>query len=425
MLLLVALVAATVAVSAVCCMMEATLLSLGPAQIAAMSKTRPRLAKIWQKLRQDIDKPIAAIVIINTGGVTIGATLVGMVFERNFGASHVVWFSILFAFLMLHPGDILPKTLGVVYNQKIALLTAVPLAGLVKLMTPLVVLIDWLGRPLRARHAGEAHAAATLDEIGALAGMARSSQAIGRQEERIITRAARLSRTPARQVMIPVEHVTFLSTSMSLPEAIIAAHLDPHTRFPICDGDNKDRVVGYVNFKEMIYRTRTNPGDPSLLGIVRPVYFAAPDTTAAELLGVFTAQHVHIAIVRDEQGKTLGLVTLEDIVEELVGEIEDEFDRLPSYSHALQGGVWMVGGNYPVSKLAKDVETPLPDAKEGMSVATWLVSRIGSVPQRNQTHLEGQAEFMVRRMRRGKVFEVSVRKLTPAEAADYKPSWKP
>jgi putative hemolysin len=190
-----------------------------------------------------------------------------------------------------------------------------------------------------------------------------------------------------------------------LSDAIITAHLDPHTRFPICEDNDFNQVLGYVNFKEMIYRQRTNPTDASLRGIIRPVHFVEPQQPATELLRVFVERHEHMAIIQDH-GRTLGLVTLEDVIEELVGELEDEFDRLPRMFHDLSGGTWMVGGGIPVTELADKLKLTLPD-DEG-SISAWLIRRFGHVPKPNEIYATEEAEFMVRRTRRGKIFEVSV-----------------
>ena len=206
--------------------------------------------------------------------------------------------------------------------------------------------------------------------------------------------------------MKPVEQVAFLSTSQTLVEAVIAAHMDIHTRFPVCEKDDKNNVVGYVNFKEMIYFMRTNPQDPSFRGIIRPVHFAGPDESAADLLRVFVEQHIHIAIVRDKNGATLGFVTLEDLVEELVGEIEDEFDKLPRMFHALSGGTWMVGGGVSMAEVAKGLNNPKLESAEKVSV--WLTNALNRPPKPGDIYRQAGVEFAVRRVRRGQVFEVSV-----------------
>jgi putative hemolysin len=197
-----------------------------------------------------------------------------------------------------------------------------------------------------------------------------------------------------------------------MTDAVLTAHYDPHTRFPICEDGDRDRVLGYINFKELVYRARTNPSDPSLRGIIRPVHFVHRDESAADLLRMFVEQHVHMAIVRDDDDKTLGLVTMEDLVEELVGELEDEFDRLPRMCHALSGGTWMVGGGFPASKL-NDVLGVSFDYARG-STSAWLIERMGRVPKVNEVYVEANYEFLIRRTRRGKIFEVSVSKPRPA-----------
>jgi putative hemolysin len=210
----------------------------------------------------------------------------------------------------------------------------------------------------------------------------------------------------ARDVMIPVEHLAFLSTSMSVGEALIVAHLEAHTRFPVCEDEGTDRVVGYVNFKELVYFMRTNPNAPNLRGIIRPLHYASPDESAADLLRVFVDQHIHMAIVRDQNGPTRGLVTLEDLVEELVGEIEDEFDRLPRMSHSLSGGTWMMGGGVTMSVLNATAGTSFPDEHE--TISSWIIKRLGKLPKAGEIIQEGQTSVTVRRIRRGKVFEVMV-----------------
>jgi putative hemolysin len=207
-------------------------------------------------------------------------------------------------------------------------------------------------------------------------------------------------------MMIPIEHVVMMSDDLTLPRAIVAAHIDAHTRFPVHEAGNRDRVVGYINFKEMIYFMSTNPRDPSLKGIMRPITFVDPDASAADLLRIFVDQHEHIAIVRDRAGRSLGLVTLEDLVEELIGDLEDEFDRLPRYSHALSGGTWLFGGGVTMQEVSRCLEGALP-AGTG-SLASFIEAESGDTPRGGQVLRRDGVEILVRRVRRGRVFEASI-----------------
>ncbi len=399
-------------VSCLCSLLEAVVLSVTPSQIAAISIKKPKLGAIWHGFKTHIQQPIALILVLNTAAYTIGATVAGAQFGEIFGHKWVWLYSVVLTFVMVQFTEILPKTLGVRFNRELAGVIAGPLSSVITVLKPFLRLVHWINHPFEAKKGSSAFVA-TAEEIAAMAGLARLSNQISFHQERIIRGASHLARHKVYEVMIPVEQIAFLSTSQTLAEAVIAAHMDIHTRFPVCEKNDKNNVVGYVNFKEMIYFMRTNPQDPSFRGIIRPVHFAGPDESAADLLQVFVEQHIHIAIVRDKNGVTLGFVTLEDLVEELVGEIEDEFDKLPRMFHALSGGTWMVGGGVSMAEVARGLNNPRLESTEKVSV--WLSNALSRTPKPGDIYRQAGVEFAVRRVRRGQVFEVSVTQTsTPA-----------
>ena len=215
-----------------------------------------------------------------------------------------------------------------------------------------------------------------------------------------------LSRKTAKDMMIPVEQITFLSDSQLLTQAIITAHLDPHTRFPVVQGDDRDKVIGYVNFKELVYRMRTNPADPTLKGIIRPLRFVSENAPCQQLLKAFVDEHEHMALVQDAHKRSVGLITLEDVVEEIVGELEDEFDKLPRMIHSLSKGVWIVGGGVSMRDLAEALK--VPGLSSDSNLSDWIVKQVGQVPAVDHRLKMEHLQFNVRRMRRGKVFEVLI-----------------
>lgn len=413
MTLFVVSVASALLISALCSLMEAVLLSLTPSQIGEISMRHPRLGAVWQHFKANIDRPIAAILILNTAAHTIGASVAGSEFDNLFGDQWIMAFSLVFTYLMLQFTEILPKTIGVRYNREAALWIARPLSLLTSAMRPIVSLVHWINRVFEGRRSREAKSYA-VEEITALAGLARLAKQISRHQERIIQGATRLSRMKARDVMLPVEHIAFISTSMSIHEALIAAHLEAHTRFPVCEDNDANRIVGYINFKELVYFMRTNPNDIGLRGIIRPLHYVTPEESAADLLGEFVDQRIHMALVHDREGKTLGLVTMEDLVEELVGDIEDEFDRLPRMAHPLTGGVWMLGGGLTMTEFNARLGTSIPHGNE--NVSAWIVNRLQRLPKAGEVVREGKTSITVRRVRRGKVFEVMVASPRPEES---------
>jgi putative hemolysin len=407
--LFIASIAVALGVSFLCSLAEAALLSLTPSQVAELSARHPRAGEIWRGFKKRIDRPIAVILILNTTAHTIGAAVAGAQFDELYGDQWIWIFSLVFTFVMLQFTEILPKTLGVQFNRQVATVIAVPLAVATRIAEPVVWLLHLLNRPFERRR-GANEMPATVDEIQSLAAMARMTKDIDVHQERVIQGAARLSSRKVRELMIPIEQVVMLSTSQSLAKAIVAAHIDAHTRFPVCTDGDRDCIEGYVNFKEMIYFMSTNPADPTLRGVVRPITFVDPDRPATDLMKVFIDEHEHIAIVRGADGKPQGLVTLEDMMEELFGTLGDEFDRLPKYGHALSKGTWMFGGGTPMGEVSAATGGKLPASTA--SFATWLEGEIEkdlrTVPAGGQTIRRDGVDILVRRVRRGRVFEASV-----------------
>jgi CBS domain containing-hemolysin-like protein len=404
--LLIASVVIAATVSFLCSFTEAALLSLTPGQLADIEARRPNIGARVRALKENIKKPIAVILMCNTSAATIGATVAGSQFAVVVGHDWIAVFSIAFTYMMFQFTEILPKTLGVQHNKSVMTCAAIPLSFLARALSPLVAFFHLVNRPFERRRPDKSTSEA-LDEITALVRAARVDRIIEDQQARIISVSVRLSKLTAAEVMIPVEQITFLSATQSLVDAMVTAHTDPHTRFPIIEGNDRNKVLGYVNFKEIVYRARTNPADPTLRGIIRPIYFVDPTQTCNRVLKAFVDEHVHMALVRaPDTGATLGLITLEDVVEELVGDIEDEFDRLPRMCQSLSGGVWIVGGGLPASELF--TRAGFAPEQTTDNVSTWLLKRLGAMPHLGQVIQMGERDVTIRRLRRGKVFEILV-----------------
>ena len=393
-------------VSCCCSMVEAALLSLTPSQLANLRQHNARIWESCRQLKQNIDQPIAVILIVNTAANTIGATVAGVMAGAIFG-SWVWLFSVVFTLLIVQYGEILPKTIGVRFNRSILRVAALPLQFLVWLLSPLVKISRLINRPFAPRL--KEKGPSTAQEINALAAVARSSQLISSRQERIIRAVPRLSERTARMIMLPAENISFLSTSQTMAEALKATAVDFHTRYPVCENQDRNEVVGYVNFKELVATCQASPERTRLLDIVRPIGFAEPDATAADLLERFASQHCHMTIVRDEDGKTLGLVTMEDIVEELMGDLDDEFDPLPRTFYSPSDGFWVIGGGIPMTLLGRETKLDLPKRME--PVAVWCARELGHRPRPGDVFRYENVEFYVRKLRRGRVLEFNLKRV--------------
>ncbi len=250
-----------------------------------------------------------------------------------------------------------------------------------------------------------------LHELNTAVSMARTSRLINARQEKIVLSAAQLSVKPVKEIMLPITDVCMLSLEISLSDALIRAHLDMHTRFPVCAKENDSQTIqGYINFKDIVSALKLNPAEPSLRGILRPIKTFAEDTPVSQVLEEMMSEKLHIATVTSKEQRIIGMVTLEDIIEELVGEIEDEYDRLPTYIHPYSGG-WIMGGGVPMNVVAQTTGTvwaPRKPDEPAPRLADWCAKKFGQPFKGGEIIESNNLQIMVRKLRRQKLSEAVV-----------------
>lgn len=391
-------------ISFFCSLSEAAVLSLTPAQITKMEQTHPALAEIWRGFKKNIDRPISVILFLNTTAHTVGASVAGAQFDEIYGDEWIWAFSLMLTFVMLQWTELAPKTIGVRNNAAVAIAIGRPLNFLVKILQPLLHFLNLLNRPF-TRGETKQEQTSMIDELSSMASYARLSNIISSDQEKIIQSIPKLTSKRALDIMIPVEQVVFIKAELTIEAALAVAQHDPHTRFPVYAAGDRNRITGYVNLKELVFEKSVSPHSSELKPI-RPVKFVEAHTSARELLKIFIEERIHIAIVR-EQETTLGLITMEDIIEEILGDLEDEFDRLPRNYQQIADDLWMVGGGVTTKELNARLGTRLnEDTKQ--TISEWFISQLGRIPNTGESVRASKRIFQVKRMRRGKVFELAV-----------------
>mgnify|MGYP003295012020 CR=1 FL=1 len=397
-------------ISHICSLMEAAILSLTPSQLAELRQRSAKMGDTVQNLKKDIDKPLALILILNTAAHTIGAAVAGASFNELGYGKYMGFFSLAFTLVMVQYTELLPKTLGVRFNVKIMRIAAMPLSIGTIILSPLIKLTRFINRPFEVRAPKKPTPA---EEISALASLARSNQTISSRQERIIRMVPYLSERCAADVMIEVDDVAFLDANMPLEDAITVTGNDFHTRYPLCVGGDRNNIPGYVNIKELILAVHHGKGDMILANIMRPISFAEPEDSASKLLEMFASQHCHMTIIRDPgSGETCGLVTLEDIVEELIGDLDDEFDPLPRTFYSPRENLWVVGGGIPMSQVAQETNLDLPHYAETVSEWFEKAQNLDRPPKVGDSLIWKNAEFFARKIRRSQVWEFHLRRKT-------------
>lgn len=400
MTLFVAAVLLALSVSATCSLLEATILSFTPTQVAELRQRRPRIGAIWENFKHRIERPIAIILIINTTAHTVGATIAGAQFEALYGHRWLVAFSIVFTWLMLQFTEILPKTLGVRYNRQLAPVIARPLESFVRFLSPVVQFVHWVNRPFEPRRP-EDRGGSPMEEIAALASAARMAQLIDPRQERMIRAASRLWQLHARQIMTARDKVACLRLDEPVQQVIEVVQRTPYSRLPLCEGD-LDHVIGVIHLRDLLKQASltaetiarpTEAGDRGgvdLMKLKRDVLFVPELTPLPTLLRRFQETRSHLAIVVNEYGATLGIVTLEDLLEEVVGEIEDEFDIPSAPLLVREGEHYRVNGEYPLHELRDQLSLPPAEDREVQTIGGYVTRELGEFPKPgDQIELDG------------------------------------
>jgi putative hemolysin len=292
--------------------------------------------------------------------------------------------------------------------------------------TSVMAIMAWSERRWRPRMDPMLRSEAVeLLELRAHVASARASRLIGEREEGIILGAARFSSRKVREIMLPAEHISMLDVNAPLGECLVTAHLEMHTRFPVAQrAGDPESILGYVNFKDLVAALRlSGSAEPSLRSIMRPLPSLNADMLLTTCLERLIREHTHIALVRDTGGKLLGLITLEDVIEELVGEIQDEYDRLPV--HAMPSGWgWVVGGGLSLTRLKElsgidlAAAPPQQPTEGGLrTVSDWVTGHTHGRFHSGDILDRAGIRVIVRKIRRQKVFEAQVGKPADKEPA--------
>lgn len=325
MTLLILYVALALGVSFLCSIMEAVLLSVTPPFVAQTERDRPRLGKRLHALKSGIDRPLAAILSLNTIAHTVGAAGAGAQATRVFGDAFVGVISAVLTFLILVLSEIIPKTLGAVYWRQITPWVVPMVEVTIILMWPLVRLADGLTRLIaHGRPVGQVH----REEFIALAELGAREGVFHKNESRILRNLFRFRKVRAHDIMTPRTVVFALSEALTVAQAL-EAHPDIRfSRIPVF-GQTRDDVTGFVLKSDLLLKMVQNAGDTPLADLRRPILAVPATLTVHSLFERLMNERAQIALVIDEYGGMEGLATLEDLIETLLGlEIVDEADTV-------------------------------------------------------------------------------------------------
>ena len=324
MIILVTAVTVALVVSFLCSIFESVLLSIRPAQIELLVSSGRRSGRLLKAFKERIDVPIAAILIVNTVAHTIGATIAGASYVDVYSDQSLWVFSAVFTVAVLLLTEIIPKTLGVTFADVLATPVAHAIHWLTVVLGPLVTLASKVSRAIRGSRDIQA---TSVEEIRILTAIGRQEGVVGPHTAGIIARATRLHELRAADVLVPRQQVLPLTGKQSTDDVIRTIQQSGHSRFPYTPTGQLDDVSGVVHAKELLLSRLHNTDAINWRTLIREPLIIPESKPLNSLLQEFRSAQQHMAIVVDEYGGTEGIVTLEDVLEELVGDIIDESDR--------------------------------------------------------------------------------------------------
>ncbi len=310
--------------SAICAAVETALLSVSPIKVRQLAQSKKPAALALQAIRQKINRPIATIVVLNNTFNIIGSIVIGSLAATVLGDAWLGLFSGILTFLIIVFGEIVPKTLGERYAQTIALLVAIPVQALSLIFTPLV----WLLEKVTAPFTQKSKIPTTNEaEIRLLTRIGYQEGVIEDDEAEMIQRVFQLNDLTAASLMTPRIIITHLDGGLTLEACQDKIITSQHSRILIIE-KSIDQVIGVSLKHELLTAIIEGKQEQQIANLARRVRFVPETIRADKLLRVFQSTHEHLVVVLDEYGGVSGLVTLEDVLEVLTGEIVDETDKI-------------------------------------------------------------------------------------------------
>ncbi|MCW8333818.1 HlyC/CorC family transporter [Vibrio sp. SCSIO 43135] len=323
MLLLTIYVSIAIGVSFICSVLEAVLLSITPSYLAQMRQKGHPAADKLNKLKEDIDRPLASILTLNTIAHTIGAATAGAQAAVVFGSEWLGVFSGVLTLGILVLSEIVPKTIGATYWRQLAPAAATTLRWMVWALTPFV----WFSEQITKRLARGHEAPKMRDELSAMAMLANESGEFADGESKILNNLLGLQDIPVTQIMTPRPVVFRVDAESTINEFLIEHRDTPFSR-PLVYSQSKDNIIGFVHRLELFKLQQGGSGEKQLGAVMRPVHVLLNNLTLPKAFDQMMTNRLQLAMVVDEYGTVQGILTLEDIFEHLLGEeIVDEADK--------------------------------------------------------------------------------------------------
>jgi len=324
------------------------------------------------------------------------------------------------AFLHIVAGELAPKSLAIQKPVLTTMWVAKPLELFYKISFPFIYILNnaamWLLRRFGIEPVSESELMHSEEELRLLIGAQKPSHGapFGRD---IVLNAFDLGRRTVRDVMRPRHEIVPLNTASAIAECLDVAEKTRYSRFPLCERNDLDRTIGVVHFKDLVAVRQKARTGADLAPVARKVIYVPQTARLERVLHFFLERKLHFGLVVDEYGGVIGMITLENILEELVGQIQDEFDQEKAPVQKITTDVWELSGALPLHDLAELIEEDLSD-EDIVTVSGWVTQKLGGFPKRADVVQVGEYKLTVEEMDGPRVERLKLTRQAPAPAEE-------
>jgi len=387
---------------------ETALTSVGRLRVRFLAEQGSKAAGILQRLRADPNRYLSTVLFTNTLALIVASTATTLITDSLFiewgipSAWHL-WLALLVSFILsvilLIAAEVTPKTLAIRYAERVALAAAGPVDRLATALGPVLWAVTFVSRALTGGRAARAPYL-TEQELLTLLHVSEEQGVIEEQEHQMIHGIIEIGDKTVREIMVPRTDIIAVEKKASLKEIVRVFKEHRHTRLPVFDGDI-DHVVGLMHTKDLLlYFTLSTSQEFDIEKLLRPIKFIPEQKKVDELLHEMRTEKVHMMIVLDEYGGTAGLVSLEDVIEEIVGEIRDEYDSAEEEQLVvLNEHEARVDARFPLEELNSRLGLAIEESGDYDSVGGYVHAQLGKIASAGDSFKGGRATWTVEKVK--------------------------
>ena len=387
---------------------ETALTSVGRLRVRYLAEQGSQAAAILQRLRADPNRFLSTVLFTNTLALIVASTASALLSDSLFAHWGVpeglrLWLTLLqsvaLSIILLIVAEVTPKTLALAHAERVALAAAVPVDRMASFLSPILWAVTIVSRALTG---GRAARAPYLTEEELLAALHVSEEAgvIEEQEHQMIHGIIEIGDKTVRGIMIPRTDIVAIAHDAQLREIVKLFKQHRHTRMPVYD-DDIDHVIGLIHTKDLLlFYTLSSSRKFDMDKVLRPIEFTPEQKKVDELLNEMRTKKVHMMIVVDEYGGTAGLVTLEDLLEEIVGEIRDEYDTAEQEELVIiTDHEARVDAGFPLEELNERLHLGIEESGDYDSVGGYVHSVLGKIAEEGDSFQSGRAKWIVEKVK--------------------------